>query len=70
MTEFNTNLPSIRLLQKFVKDKQEVEIKLLTDDLIVGKVLWQDQNCFCILDHYEKQTLVWLQAIAFIKAKA
>ena len=70
MTEFDTSLPGIRQLQNYIKDKQEVEIKLITDDLIVGKILWQDVNSLCVVDHYNQQTLIWRQALVYLKPKA
>ena len=70
MTEFDTSLPGIRQVQNYIKDKQEVELKLITDDLIVGKILWQDANSLCLVDHYNQQTLVWRQALVFLKPKA
>jgi host factor-I protein len=69
-TELDTGLPSIRLIQSLIRDGREVEIKLLTDDLVVGKVLWQDPDYLCVIDHYNQQTLVFRPAIAFIKPKA
>lgn len=68
--EFDTNYPSVRQLQAFVKDKQEVEFKLMTDDLLVGKILWQDANCICLVDQYDQKTLIWRQAIVYVKPKA
>jgi host factor-I protein len=70
MSDFNTGLPSTRQIQTYIKDRQEVEIKLSTDDLIIGKIMWQDNHCLCLLDHYEQSTLVWMQAIVYLKAKA
>lgn len=70
MTEFDTGLPSVKQIQGYIKDKQEVELKLITDDLIVGKIIWQDPQCLCLLDHYEQTALIWRQAIVFVKAKA
>jgi host factor-I protein len=70
MTEFDTSLPGIKQVQNYIKDKQEVELKLITDDLVVGKILWQDANCLCVVDHYNQQTLIWRQALVFLKPKA
>ncbi len=70
MTEFDTGLPSVKLIQGYVKDQQEVEVKLVTDDLIVGKIIWQDNQCVCVKDHYEQATLIWRQAIVFVRPKA
>ena len=69
-SEFDTGLPSTRLIQSLIKDGREIEIKLVTDDLLVGKVQWQDSNYLCLIDHYNQQTLVFRPAIAFIKPKA
>jgi host factor-I protein len=68
MTEFNTNYPSVRQIQKCVKHQKEVEIKLLTNDVIIGRVLWQDPNCLCIADRSSgNQFIVSRQAIAYLK---
>ena len=65
--DFNTSLPSIRQIQKCQKEKLAVEIKLLTGDVIVGNIFWQDHNCMCIVDDVGGQTTVWKQAIAYMK---
>ncbi|MBW4618704.1 MAG: RNA-binding protein hfq [Cyanosarcina radialis HA8281-LM2] len=69
MAELDTGLPSIRQVQNLIKDKTEVEVKVITNDLLVGKVRWQDENCLCLLDHYEQPTIVWRQAIVYIKPR-
>ena len=68
MSEFETGLPSTRLIQSYIKEKQQVELKLLTNDLLVGRIFWQDNNCICVLDPSEKQILISRQAIAYIKS--
>jgi host factor-I protein len=70
MSDFNTGLPSIRQIQSSIKDKREVEFKLVTNDLLVGKILWQDSNCICLVDENEQQILIWRRAIAYLKPKA
>lgn len=70
MSQFNTGLPSVRLLQNYVKDKQEVEVKLSTDDLLVGRLLWQDSDCLCLVDQYDRPTIVWRQSLVYLKPKA
>ena len=70
MTEFDVGLPSVRQVQDYIKDKQEVEVKLSTDDLIVGKIIWQDASCICLVDHYDQPTLIWRQALIYLKPKA
>ncbi|MEG3896743.1 MULTISPECIES: Hfq-related RNA-binding protein [unclassified Microcoleus] len=67
MSEFETGLPSVRLIQSYIKDKQQIELKLVTGDLLVGRIFWQDHSCICLLDASEKQILVSRQAIAYIK---
>ena len=69
MTDFDPGLPSVRQIQDFVKDHQEVELKLITDDLLMGKIIWQDQNCLCLVDHYSQSTLIWWQALVYLKPK-
>ena len=63
-------LPSFRQIQTLVKEKSEVEIKVVTNDLLVGKIRWQDQDCLCLLDHYDQPTIIWKQAIVFLKPKS
>lgn len=69
-TELDTGLPSVRQLQTLIRESTEVELKLVTNDLLVGKLRWQDVDCFCLLDHYDQPTIVWKQAVVFIKPKA
>ncbi|MEM8642337.1 MAG: RNA-binding protein hfq [Cyanobacteria bacterium P01_G01_bin.54] len=68
MADFDTGLPSIRQIQKWITDKQTVEIKLLTGDTLTGQVVWQDTDCICIADAESAQTVAWRQAIAYHKA--
>jgi host factor-I protein len=70
MTEFDTALPGVRQIQNYIKEKQEVELKLVTDDLVVGKITWQDDDCLCLMDHYNQQTIIWRQALVYLKPKA
>jgi len=68
MSEFETGLPSSRLTQSYSEEKQQLDVKLLTNDLLVGRIFWQDNNCICVLDASEKQILISRQAIAYIKS--
>jgi host factor-I protein len=70
MSDFDPGLPSIRQIQSFIKDKKEIEMKLLAGDRLVGKILWQDSNCICLLDSNQQQVLVWQHALAYIKPTA
>lgn len=68
-TELETGLPSTRQIQALIRDGQEVELKLTTNDLITGKIRWQDNQCICVMDHYDQPTVVWRTAIAYMKPK-
>jgi len=70
MSEFNTDLPSIRKVQGYTKDKTSVEVKLITNDLLVGSVLWQDPNCICLQDSNNLQILIFRHSISFIRPKS
>jgi host factor-I protein len=70
MSEMDTNLPSTRQVQNFIKDKKEVEVKLLTNDLLKGRFIWQDTDCLCLVDDSTQNILIWRQAIAFIRIKS
>ncbi|MDF5716266.1 MAG: RNA chaperone Hfq [Rhizonema sp. NSF051] len=69
VTEFDISLPSIRQVQNFIQQGDTIELKLLTGDLLTGTIIWQDQNCMCIVNENSQQTTVWKQAIAYIKPK-
>jgi host factor-I protein len=68
-TELDTGLPSTRQIQTIIREETEIEMKLVTGDLLSGKVRWQDSHCICILDHYDQPTIVWRQSIVFVKPK-
>ena len=65
--QFDTSLPSTRQVQKCIKEKLTVEFRLMTGDLITGRIFWQDHNCICIFDGNKEQIMVWKQAIAYMK---
>ncbi len=67
--ELETGLPSVRQIQTLIREGHEVELKLITDDLLVGKVSWQDPHCLCLVDQYDQPTMVWRQAIVYLKPK-
>jgi host factor-I protein len=67
-TEFDTGLPSIRKLQGFIKDKNPIELKLVTGDVMTGKLFWQDAQYFCLMDDSEQQTLIARSAVVYFKA--
>lgn len=67
MPTFNTGLPSVCQIQAFIKEKSNVQVGLITSQSTEGKILWQDENCICILEDGNEKTLIWLSAIAYIK---
>jgi len=68
-SEFDTALPSIRQVQILIKETSIVQLKLVTGDLLTGKIGWQDQNCLCLLDENNQPLIVWRHAIAYLKPK-
>ncbi|MDX2216637.1 MAG: RNA-binding protein hfq [Oculatellaceae cyanobacterium bins.114] len=68
-TELETGLPSIRQIQTMIREEREVELKLITNDLLTGKLRWQDHHCICLIDHYDQPTIIWRTALVFIKPK-
>ncbi|HAJ64243.1 MAG TPA: RNA-binding protein hfq [Cyanobacteria bacterium UBA8543] len=67
MAEFDVGIPSVRQIQGFIKQGQEVELKLLTQDLLIGYLRWQDQDCVCINTQDGQNLIIWRHAIAYIK---
>ena len=67
MTEFDTGLPSVRQVQKYIKEQQKIVIQLTTQETITGQVLWQYPQCICVSDQSEQSLLIWRQALIYIK---
>lgn len=68
-TEFDTSLPSIRQIQQLIKQAALVDFKMVTGDLITGKISWHDPNCVCIVDEHQQQITLWKHAIAYFHLK-
>lgn len=66
-SEFDPALPSIRQVQTLIKQANRVELKLVTGDLVIGKISWQDQNCLNLVDANNQTITVWRHAIAYLK---
>ena len=60
----------MRQVQNLIREGTEVELKLITNDLLTGKIRWQDTECVCLNDHYDQPTIIWRQAIVYVKPKA
>lgn len=67
--ELETGLPSVRQIQTLIREEREVELKLVTNDLLTGKLRWQDQHCVCLIDHYDQPTIIWRAAMVYLKPK-
>ncbi|MCS6960377.1 MAG: hypothetical protein RMK91_10055 [Pseudanabaenaceae cyanobacterium SKYGB_i_bin29] len=70
---FDTTVPSVKRIHNLIKDKQEIEVKLVTGDSYRGTVKWIDPNCLCIdlLGEERGQSMViWLTAVAFVKYRS
>lgn len=65
--ELEAGLPSVRLLQGYLRDQTTVEVKLVTGDTITGQIAWQDPLCLCLKTD-GNSFLIWRAALAFIKA--
>ncbi len=68
-TEMEMGLPSVRQLQSLLREGKEVELKLVTGDLLSGKIRWQDTHCISLTDQYDQDTIVWRQAIVYLKPR-
>ncbi len=66
MSQFNPALPSIRNVQTYIREKRDLQIKLLTGDTFRGQAKWIDDNCLNI-ETPGKSILIWLNAIAYIE---
>jgi len=67
MAELDTGIPSVRHIQVLIKDGKEVEVKLITQDVLIGQLVWQDTDCICITTHDGLRTIIWRHAIAYMK---
>lgn len=66
MAELDTGIPSVRHIQVLIKDGKEVEVKLITQDVMIGQLLWQDSQCICLATHDGLRTIIWRHAIAYM----
>ncbi|MEO0971384.1 MAG: RNA chaperone Hfq [Cyanobacteria bacterium J06639_18] len=67
LTELDTSLPSVKQLQNSIKEAKPVELKLVTGDLLAGKILWQDQYCVFLASENTQKTMIWKQSIVYMK---
>ena len=67
ITELDTSLPSVKQVQNSIKEAKPIELKLVTGDVLAGKILWQDQHCVLLASENTGKTMVWKQSIAYMK---
>lgn len=70
MAEFQTGLPSIRLLQTAIREKRDIELELTTGKAVVGKIQWQDPDTVCVVETTGQTVVIWRQAIAALRFRA
>jgi host factor-I protein len=69
MADFDTGLPSVRFIQKLIKDKSTTELKTLSNEIFTGKILWQDSLCVCLQESNDHQRIIWKQALMYLTEK-
>ncbi|NEQ44519.1 MAG: RNA-binding protein hfq [Leptolyngbya sp. SIOISBB] len=67
--ELEAGLPSTRLLQTYMREKQTIAVKLVTGDTVTGTLAWQDPQCIC-LDVDGELTVLWRSALVSLKGIA
>lgn len=64
--ELESGLPSIKMLQTYLRNQNTVEVKLVTGDTVTGTIAWQDPHCLC-MNTDGTSVLIWQSALAFVK---
>jgi host factor-I protein len=59
--------PSLRQLQNIIREKEEIEVKLMTGELMSGRLFWQDMDCICLLAPNGQRTIIWKHAIGYLR---
>lgn len=67
--DLETGLPSTRLLQTYMREKQTIAVKLVTGDTVTGTLAWQDPQCIC-LNVDDEPTVIWRSALVSLKGTA
>lgn len=66
MPELDINQPSTRQMQKIIKEKSSLEVKLLTGDVFNGQLAWQDTDYLCMITGSDK-LIINRNAVVYIK---
>ena len=67
MTLLDTSLPSVRLLQQYIREQVFLEVKLSNGDQWQGRLLWQDPDCFCLKTSQEETVILWRSALVTLR---
>ncbi len=65
----NTGLPGVRWIQKAIRDQLNVDVEISSQEVLRGKIRWQDPECLCLIDNEGKEWIVWRQALVYIRAQ-
>jgi len=65
--EFNTGLPSIRRIQKFIQTKQPVTLLLVQGEPVQGVIRWQDPLYINLGQPDQEDLLINRSAIVWIR---
>jgi len=68
--EFNTGLPSIRRIQKFIQAQQPVTLLLVQGEPIEGLIRWQDPLYLSVSQPDQEDILITRSAIVWIRPKS
>ncbi len=67
MSEFNTGLPSIRLIQSAIKDNKTIEIKVVNSEVFSGTVNWQDSDWISLTDNNNQHVVISRHHVIYFK---
>lgn len=62
----DTGLPSTKFLQNLLRNKQPLELKLVTGDTLNGVLRWQDEHYICV-EVGGQAMMIPKPAIAYLK---
>lgn len=67
MALLDTSLPSVRLLQQYIRQQVVLEVKLSSGDVWQARLLWQDPDCLCIKTSQEQTIVLWRSALVSLR---
>jgi len=65
----DTALPSIRIVQNFIREKKDIEFQLTTNEKLTGQIRWQDPMYLGVADASGQVTILARQVIAYLREK-